>query len=294
MSILMGRPERLLQRRGAARLLPMLSVLIVAGCEDHAAGSDAAVVDGAAELDACEILFGAPGAKTGLGGDRCRPECACGTTVWAPPVYDDGFIQDLIHGWWLSVPFVPLTADPYQSPAPAAEPADTVCAVLPGAIATPRPYTLVTYSSEAEAHAAGASPTHFGRCGLCSTLANLAVYMRHGDLTEPVRSCGMVGMTQGDAANLACLEALGFDRPCAQIWMYNTVHTRTVCLDVCMSELNNPYHRPDGTLNPCLRCDETRSGDIFKAVAGRTRRNSGLPNALCRPCSEVRPLVHSY
>jgi hypothetical protein len=39
---------------------------------------------------------------------------------------------------------------------------------------------------------------------------------------------------------------------------------------------------------------EVQSGPVFKAVAGRTRRNSGLPNALCRPCSEVTPLEHSY
>jgi len=55
-----------------------------------------------------------------------------------------------------------------------------------------------------------------------------------------------------------------------------------------------PYHLPDGRLNDCLLCDEVQSGPVFKAVAGRTRRNSGLPNALCRPCSEVRPLVHAY
>jgi hypothetical protein len=44
----------------------------------------------------------------------------------------------------------------------------------------------------------------------------------------------------------------------------------------------------------CLLCGETQSGPVFKAVAGRTRRNSGLPKALCRPCSEVRPLVRAY
>lgn len=45
---------------------------------------------------------------------------------------------------------------------------------------------------------------------------------------------------------------------------------------------------------PCIQCDEDRSGPVFKIVAGRTRRNSGLPNAICRPCSEVQPLVHDY
>jgi hypothetical protein len=36
------------------------------------------------------------------------------------------------------------------------------------------------------------------------------------------------------------------------------------------------------------------SGPVFKAVAGRTRRNTGIASALCRPCSEVRPLLHDY
>jgi hypothetical protein len=43
-----------------------------------------------------------------------------------------------------------------------------------------------------------------------------------------------------------------------------------------------------------LQCDEDRSGAVFKAIAGRTRRNSGLPSAICRPCSTVTPLVHVY
>jgi len=36
------------------------------------------------------------------------------------------------------------------------------------------------------------------------------------------------------------------------------------------------------------------SGPVFKAVAGRTRRNSGLASALCRPCESVYPLEHVY
>jgi hypothetical protein len=166
----------------------------------------------------------------------------------------------LVDAWVLAEPLPELTADPYLSPPPPDDPPDTVCAVLPDAPAMPRPYRLVTYASEAEARAAGASPTHFGHCGLCSTLADLAVFMRNNDMTAPVRACG----------------------------------TRTVCLDVCLSALSDPYNQPDGTLNPCLQCDEDQSGAVFKAVAGRTRRNSGLPNAICRPCTDVRPLVHVY
>lgn len=67
-----------------------------------------------------------------------------------------------------------------------------------------------------------------------------------------------------------------------------------MCLQPCLASFTDPYNQPDGTLNPCLACDEMKSGPVFKAVAGRTRRNSGLPNAICRPCAEVQPLVHAY
>jgi hypothetical protein len=139
--------------------------------------------------------------------------------------------------------------------------------------------------------------THFGQCGVCSTLGNLAVYIRNNDLTAPVRACGLQGGVDGGTAfdaDVACLEQLGFDLPCAQAWAYDTQHTRDVCLSICLPALADPYNLPDGGLNPCIQCDETESGPVFKSVAGRTRRNSGLPNAICRPCSEVRPLVHAY
>ena len=69
---------------------------------------------------------------------------------------------------------------------------------------------------------------------------------------------------------------------------------RTLWGHPCVAALTKPYNEPDGALNACLQCDEDKSGPVFKAVAGRTRRNTGLANALCRPCSEVRPLLHRY
>ena len=118
--------------------------------------------------------------------------------------------------------------------------------------------------------------------------------MGNDDLTAPVRDCGLATTADGGNADVDCLTALGFDLPCAQIWAYNTAHTRSVCLDICAPILYQPYNQPDGTLNACLQCDEDQSGPVFKAVAGRTRRNCGIPNAICRPCSEVQPLVHAY
>ena len=247
--------------------------------------------------DRCDVLFGNPTAQTGLDANQCRPSCMCNGNNFAPPAYDAAFVQSLVDDWQLATPFAPLTSNPYAQSPPADDPPGTVCAVIArgDASARPRAYDLVTYDSVAAATAAGAHPTHFGHCGVCSTLANLAVYMRYNDLGKPVRNCGFASSPDdGIDGDLQCLLGLGFDLPCAQIWAYNTSHTRSACLDVCLNHFADYYNQPDGTLNPCLQCDEDQSGPVFKAIAGRTRRNSGLPNAICRPCSEVQPLVHSY
>jgi hypothetical protein len=281
-----------------ARFGCLLLLCALASACGSAGGPAGAPDAGDAGDPGCGILFGTPNAHTGLGPDQCRPECACGGDVYAPPAYDAAFIQALVDDWVPSAPYPPLVSDPYAGPAPVVDPEAMVCGVLPqgDAGASPRPYALVTYASEADAQAAGAHVTHFGHCGVCSTLANLAVYMANDDLTAPVRACGLEGDGDGDGGNpdVSCLMALGFDLPCAQAWAYDTANTRAVCLSVCLANLTAPYNLPDGGLNPCLACDETESGPIFKAVAGRTRRNSGIPNAICRPCSEVRPLVQMY
>jgi hypothetical protein len=234
-------------------------------------------------------LFGSPTADTGLDDTECGPSCGCGPDAFNAPVYDAAFVQALVDEWVPAIPYAPLAGDPYAAPPPADDPAGTVCAVVEGdASAPPRPYTLVTYGSTDAALGAGAHVTHYGHCGVCSTLANLAVYMRYVDLGKPVRACA------GTDDDIACLQGLGFDLPCAQIWAYNTSNTRAQCLQVCLDNFASYYNQPDGSLNPCLQCDEDQSGPVFKAVAGRTRRNSGLPNAICRPCGEVQPLVHAY
>ena len=273
----------------------VLGLVGAAACLVGLSGPGCKGSDGGAGTDSCSILFGNPNDSTGLGPDQCQPQCACGADVFVPPTYDDAFTQALIDGWQLAVPYPPLTSDPYEAGAPPDDPPGTVCGVLeqPGG-GTPTPYTLVTYPSGDAATAAGAKVTHFGHCGVCSTLANLAVYMRNNDLVGPVRSCGVQSSTDGGNADVSCLMQLGFDLPCAQAWAYDTANTRSVCLSPCLANLTTGYNEPDGALNPCIQCDEDQSGPVFKAVAGRTRRNSGIPNSICRPCSEVQPLVHAY
>jgi hypothetical protein len=236
-------------------------------------------------------LFGVPNANTGLTADQCGPTCACDGLDWEAPVYTADDVAAL-RAWTLDDPPALLTDDPYaRTPPPT--PTDGFCAVVRDPD-TAGHYRLKTFADRAAAEATGAVPTHAGPCGLCSTLTDLAVYIETPDLTAPVRACGIKYPSGPAADHLQCLRDIGFTEGCAQIWYYNTVHTREACLTPCFVTINDPYHLPDGTLNACLQCDEVQSGPTFKAIAGRTRRNTGVPSAMCRPCTEVEPLVHRY
>jgi hypothetical protein len=259
--------------------------LCLVACQSPAATTPAP--DASADVTACTVLFGTPNDKTGLTAAQCQPQCTCGGKDFTPPAYTESD-ADALLAWQLDNPPTQVTDDPYAHPEAHVPEHDKVCAFVRGA---GKSYTLQTFASADAAKAAGAVMTHKDACGVCSPLIDLAVYMRHPDLTDPVRQCGM--KTAKDEA-IACLQALGFDLPCAQIWYFNTQNTRVHCLDVCLANFTAPYHNPDGTLNDCLLCDEQQSGDVFKAVAGRTRRNTGLPSSMCRPCAEVVPLLHVY
>ena len=189
---------------------------------------------------------------------------------------------------------VALKGDPYatwQAKEPPATPAGAVCGIR---FEQDRiHYRLVTFADTTAARAAGFAITHVGACGTCSTLQDLAVYLEKPDLTAPVRKCGI----KWDAsARLKCLEDLGFSAACAQTWAYNAENTRRQCLVVCMwSWLDGEAPtRKDGRLNACLQCDEDRSGPVFKAIAGRTRRNSGIHSSIPRPHDEIAPVFHDY
>jgi hypothetical protein len=154
-------------------------------------------------------------------------------------------------------------------------------------------YRLSTFASPEAARAAGFAATHVGACGTCSTLQDLAVYLEKPDLTAPVRHCGISWDASG---SLKCLEGLGFSDACAHTWLYNLENTRRQCFSVCILSWirGESATQSDGRLNACLQCDEDRSGPIFKATAGRTRRNSGIRSSIPRPSEEIAPIVHDY
>ncbi len=156
-----------------------------------------------------------------------------------------------------------------------------------------RKYEIKTCRDEADAALYGYTVTHRGYCGTCSTLSDLAVYLRRRDLTYAVRACSF-RVARGPI--LSCLEKIGFTRPCALTWYYNIRNTARHCLITCVTSWmrQEPLNRSDGSLNPCLQCDEDLSGPIFKYYAGRTRRNSGIRSEIRREDGELNPLVHKY
>lgn len=58
----------------------------------------------------------------------------------------------------------------------------------------PTQYTLATYDSKEEMLTAGAVMTHWGACGACSSTKDLAVYLKHPDLTGKGQECGVRGL----------------------------------------------------------------------------------------------------
>jgi len=161
-------------------------------------------------------------------------------------------------------------------------------------------YHLRTFKSQEEAKRKGWTVTHKYKCGTCSSLKDLAVYMAKPDLTDPVRYCTKkLGL--GRIKN--CLvQKVGFTERCSESWAYNADHTKKRCIGVCIKDygliniITNNMQGSNvdqkGKLRPCIACDEYRSGPGFKYAAARTRRWSGLVSAIKRGAGEVYRVNH--
>lgn len=264
----------------------MLFIALIS-CKD-----DAAVT----ELSCDQVLFGVPNQNTGLTPEECVSICNC--KGFEPRIFSPSEIEEL-KNWELTEPLEQLLSDPYNEATPIVE--EGVCAIIIDDLAEKK-YHIKSFNSEAEAEAAGAIVTHLGPCGLCSTLQDLAVYLEYRDLGVTVRECGVQNLLTPFPSLVNCIEDLGFAEPCAQIWAYNARNTQRNCFEPCIEAVLSeaifnviiPYNNPDGTLSPCILCDEEISGPIFKAYAGRTRRNSGIPSGICRFCDGVAQIEHNY
>ena len=161
-------------------------------------------------------------------------------------------------------------------------------------------YQLRTFPSSKAAQKEGWFITHKYKCGTCSSLKDLAVYMAKPDLTDPVRFC-----TKKPTLKMikSCLmNKVGFTERCSESWTYNADHTKKRCMGICMKDygliniLTNNMQGSnvdkDGNLKPCIACDEYRSGPGFKYAAARTRRWSGLVSAIKRGSDEVYKINH--
>lgn len=262
-------------------------------------------------------LFGRPPEDGPISKECCMPTCVYyengGAKTWTAPIYTNEDLQALYADWELVEPW-PVFDSHDLAPPPRLDPSiDWVCAVLPRPEFDtdgrgPMPYELVNFPSGEAAREAGAMVTHRGQCGACSSLRNLAIYIAIPNLTEPIRACALTGLVDRDLSRLACIASLGFDLPCAQAWDFNTRNTQDKCLGACgkPGERKSPSNQPfecspfklvpaDGKLvNRCLACDEEVSLELFRELAGRSRRGSGLPSPICRLCDGVYPVEHYY
>ena len=163
-----------------------------------------------------------------------------------------------------------------------------------------RDYNLRSFKSPKEAEKAGYTITHRYKCGTCSSLKDLAIYIAMPDLTDPVRNCSKkltLNMTK------KCLiKDVGFSEYCVESWTYNSDHTKKRCIGTCIKQyglinlITNNMEKAnvdkDGNLKPCIACDEYKSGPGFKYTAARTRRWSGLKSAIPRSKDEIFQVNH--
>jgi len=203
-------------------------------------------------------------------------------------------------GFYVANPYEPDAAEIVETWYRDPRRSDRVCAIRfvdPDRVR----YELDDFPSADQAAAAGFTVTHQGRCGSCSTLEDLAVYLAVPDLVTPARRCAR---KSGLVRKAECFEkTIGFTQSCAETWAWNAQNTRRKCKWICLSDyglFNLLFHRypgpnvdESGGLRPCLQCDEDRSGPGFKYSAGRTRRNSGIESAIARPKLEIHPADHS-
>ena len=152
-----------------------------------------------------------------------------------------------------------------------------ICAVVP---INSKKYKLKTFSSS-KYLPKNAYITHYGKCGACSSLQDLAVYKKNHNLTKSMKRCALKGMVL-KRWNNKCVKNLGFSDTCSQIWFYNSQNTLKKCWIPCLKHYFSKNNLSKNKLNPCLQCDEDVNGMTFKKFAGRTRRNSGIKSSIQR------------
>ena len=218
---------------------------------------------------------------------------------WSPQrEFEESLIKEFESKTLLN-PFKDLDCNPYKDGSCATSPPQ-VMVDLPTAVcafkysdSTCNEYSMITYESTEAATNDGASVTHTGACGLCSTAKDLATYMSIPDMTHAGKICAMKGIVSSRWGK-KCYMKLGFTAPCSEIWNYDGQQTRKKCMTTCIGHLDSPNNGPEPAckLNSCLQCDEDEAGPIFKKFAARTRRRSGILSAITRGCDDFANIKH--
>jgi hypothetical protein len=161
-------------------------------------------------------------------------------------------------------------------------------------------YRLKTFKNNEEAKREGYTITHKSKCGTCSSLKDLAVYIAKPDLTTPARSCATKSTL--NRIKKCIINKIGFSEYCAETWAYSAYHTRFECIGMCIKDygllniifnnMEGSIMNKDGSLRPCVACDEYKSGPAFKYGVGRNRRRSGLKSRIIRKKEELYQIDH--
>lgn len=174
---------------------------------------------------------------------------------------------------------------------------DTVCGFQPNPQEQHQHSHFVTFSSKAEAHAAGYTVAHCGACGHCSNPADIQTYVqtRH-TIADTAKTCGKYTVLSSHDGLHTCLhDKIGLTPECTDCWVENMKTTAKWCMATCVSTLLNGFMSDNnissnsdassmmkGWMNQCFFCDEKQSGPAFVACSGVARRRLGIESEIVR------------
>ena len=156
-------------------------------------------------------------------------------------------------------------------------------------------YHLQTFNNKEEALKAGYIVTHQNHCGACSALFDLGILLEKRNMVEDGRRCAKRLSLKG--SKKCHVKKIELTEYCSEAWAYNATATRNRCMKTCIKEYGlinmilgkfpDVYTNPDGSLKPCILCDELKSGPGYAYATGRTRRSSGIISAIDRAEEEL-------
>lgn len=148
------------------------------------------------------------------------------------------------------------------------------------------------FPNASEAHAAGQFVEHCGQCGKCSNEHDIAIYNTTAEsLTNAATKCAFWSFVGKERVRSCLLNKVGFTSDCNDCWVDNVMCDRYSCQWICLLSILSGQRKnepgPEGTLNPCLECDEKLCGPAFIKCAGANRRRSGISSDIGRLDDQV-------